>query len=93
MKIGGINKREEIMENLFMKITTHWAYSLLRNITFFTPAQAAKGGLIYIGGILSLCGLVYAFYPDKPTLPRTYPGGLDAELGGEGALAVAADVE
>jgi NADH dehydrogenase (ubiquinone) 1 beta subcomplex subunit 8 len=60
----------------------------LEEYNVFTPGQAAKGGLIYIGSILSLCGLVYLFYPDLPATPRTYPGGLDIELGGEGSLPV-----
>ena len=36
-----------------------------------------------------LCGTVYAVYPDKPAVPRTFPyDGLRAALGGEGAVAV-----
>lgn len=42
--------------------------------------------------ILSLCGIcgtVYAVYPDKPAVPRTFPyNGLREALGGEGAVAV-----
>jgi NADH dehydrogenase (ubiquinone) 1 beta subcomplex subunit 8 len=60
----------------------------LEEYNVFTTAKAAKGGLLYIGSILGLCGIVYTFYPDKPAVPRTFPGGLDVELGGEGALLV-----
>ncbi len=30
------------------------------------------------------------YYPDRPSVPRTFPGGLDRELGGEGAVWVRA---
>ncbi|KAJ8608234.1 hypothetical protein MRB53_039765 [Persea americana] len=38
---------------------------------------AAFGGLVY--------GVSFV-YPDRPSAPRTFPGGLEAELGGPGAL-------
>jgi NADH dehydrogenase (ubiquinone) 1 beta subcomplex subunit 8 len=38
--------------------------------------------------VLSLAGVVYMTYPDKPSVPRRFPGGLAEELGGEGAVAV-----
>lgn len=31
---------------------------------------------------------VYSTYPDRPSAPKEYPGGLEAELGGPGALRV-----
>ena len=60
----------------------------LEEYTVFTTAGAAKGALVYISAILGLCGIVYATYPDKPATERTFPGGLDVELGGEGAMLV-----
>ena len=60
----------------------------LEEYNVFTTAGAAQGMMFYIASILGLCGIVYTFYPDKPAVPRTFPGGLDVELGGEGALLV-----
>jgi hypothetical protein len=37
-------------------------------------------------------GVVRQFYPDKPGVPRTFPGGLDRELGGPGAVPVSRQV-
>ena len=33
-----------------------------------------------------LAGVVSFFYADTPTVPRTFPGGLEEELGGKGAV-------
>jgi NADH dehydrogenase (ubiquinone) 1 beta subcomplex subunit 8 len=54
----------------------------------WSTGKAVRGMLLYISAILSLCGVVYMTYPDKPATPRTFPRGLDVELGGEGALLV-----
>ncbi|KAF2839253.1 hypothetical protein M501DRAFT_1003818 [Patellaria atrata CBS 101060] len=40
----------------------------------------------FVGSIFALCGVVYMYYPDIPAIPRSFPGGLDIELGGAGAL-------
>lgn len=40
--------------------------------------------LVFAAGI----GVVYRYYPDKPYVERTFPGGLDKELGGKNALVV-----
>jgi NADH dehydrogenase (ubiquinone) 1 beta subcomplex subunit 8 len=40
----------------------------------------------FIATTLGLCGVVSMYYPDRPSVPRTFPGGLDRELGGEGAV-------
>lgn len=47
----------------------------------------------FVGTVLTLCGAVAVYYPDKPSVPRTFPGGLETELGGPGALSVCAHVE
>ncbi|KAL9069214.1 MAG: hypothetical protein Q9157_006232 [Trypethelium eluteriae] len=48
----------------------------------FTPAWGAVLFGTFVGSVLVLLGVVYQFYPDKPTTPRTFPGGLERELGG-----------
>ncbi|KAI4173760.1 MAG: hypothetical protein LQ343_002763 [Gyalolechia ehrenbergii] len=54
--------------------------------THFTPGR----GLFLIGcfvtSVLGLCGVVSVYYPDRPSAPRTFEGGLDRELGGRGAV-------
>lgn len=42
----------------------------------------------FIGAVLGLCGLVSLSYPDRPAVERTFEGGLDRELGGQGAVLV-----
>lgn len=42
----------------------------------------------FVATLLGLCGAVYLTYPDKPALPRTFPGGLEEELGGKGTVRV-----
>lgn len=39
--------------------------------------------------VAAFCGMltvVSAYYPDRPSVPRTFPDGLEAELGGPKAL-------
>ena len=49
-------------------------------------------GLIMIGTFvatfLGVCGIVYLNYPDRPSYPREFEGGLEKELGGPGAVRV-----
>ncbi|GFF60305.1 uncharacterized protein C11E3.02c [Aspergillus udagawae] len=60
----------------------------------FSPEQynhvTPRKGLFQIGAFiatfLTLCGVVSLYYPDKPSVPKTYPGGLEKELGGASAL-------
>ena len=42
----------------------------------------------FITTFLGLVGIVSVYYPDRPSVPRTFPDGLEAELGGPGALRV-----
>lgn len=60
----------------------------LEEYTHFTP----KRGLILHGifwtTVLGLCGTVAMLYEDKPSAPRTFEGGLEAELGGPNAFRV-----
>lgn len=51
----------------------------------------AKGALMWAGFISIVLGLSYAVkatYPDRPSAPKEYVDGLEAELGGPGALRV-----
>ncbi|QUC21005.1 uncharacterized protein UV8b_05246 [Ustilaginoidea virens] len=54
--------------------------------TWTTPGR----GLIMIGtfvaALMGLSGLVYLNYPDRPSYPREFDGGLERELGGPGAV-------
>jgi hypothetical protein len=42
----------------------------------------------FIASVFGLCAAVGTVYPDKLSAPKTYPDGLEAELGGKGALLV-----
>jgi hypothetical protein len=44
----------------------------------------------FIASVFGLCAAVGTVYPDKLSAPKTYPDGLEAELGGKGALLVSA---
>lgn len=56
--------------------------------THVTPGKA----FFFIGCsalvVLGICGAVYLVYPDKPSAPRRFPGGLERELGGPNAVRV-----
>lgn len=42
----------------------------------------------FLGCVGTLSFAVYSTYPDRPSAPRTFEGGLEEELGGPGALRV-----
>jgi hypothetical protein len=42
----------------------------------------------FIVSVGALCGVVSIYHPEKPSVPRTFPNGLEVELGGKGALPV-----
>lgn len=46
----------------------------------------------FVASVFGLCGVVSVFYPDKPSVPKTYPDGLERELGGAGAWPVSGDL-
>ncbi|KAI9794518.1 MAG: hypothetical protein M1835_006525 [Candelina submexicana] len=54
----------------------------------YTPAQAFALMGCFIATTLGLCGIVRMLYPDKPSVPRIFPDGLERELGGPNALPV-----
>lgn len=54
--------------------------------TFYTPRQAFFMQGCFASAVLALCGVVYLFYPDRPTVPREFEGGLEREMGGPNTL-------
>jgi NADH dehydrogenase (ubiquinone) 1 beta subcomplex subunit 8 len=56
--------------------------------TWVSPAKGAFQCAIFIAAFLGLCYAVRAVYPDKKSYPREFPGGLEKELGGAGAVRV-----
>lgn len=42
----------------------------------------------FVAALMGLSGLVYLNYPDRPSYPREFDGGLERELGGPGAVRV-----
>ncbi|KAF2112157.1 hypothetical protein BDV96DRAFT_614455 [Lophiotrema nucula] len=58
----------------------------LHEYNHFTPGW---GGVLmgtFIVTVLGLCAAVSLVYPDKPSAPRTFEDGLEAELGGSRAV-------
>ena len=56
--------------------------------THFTPGWSAVLVGCFVTAFMGVVGVVYLTYPDKPSVNRGFPGGLDRELGGEGCLLV-----
>jgi len=55
----------------------------------WSAGKAIKGFLTYGLGIAAFSAAIYYNFPaEKPAVPRTFPNGLKAELGGDGALTV-----
>ncbi|KAI4726291.1 hypothetical protein E4T49_05914 [Aureobasidium sp. EXF-10728] len=59
--------------------------------THFKPGHGAVLLGTFIASVFVLMGVVRQYYPDKPAVPRTFPGGLDRELGGAGAVPARTD--
>lgn len=55
---------------------------------FFTPGKAFLLLGCSITTVFLFSGAVGLFYPDKPSVPRTFPDGLEKELGGPNAVPV-----
>ncbi|PLN77712.1 hypothetical protein BDW42DRAFT_176368 [Aspergillus taichungensis] len=54
----------------------------------YTHVSAGKGFFhlgVFVATFLGFCGVVSFYYPDKPSAPRTFPNGLEKELGGPNA--------
>ena len=56
--------------------------------THTPPGKALFQVSIFVVAVFGLAGVVSLFYPDKPSAPREFPDGLEAELGGPGAVRV-----
>ncbi|KAL2214870.1 hypothetical protein M432DRAFT_628126 [Thermoascus aurantiacus ATCC 26904] len=56
--------------------------------THVTPGKAFLHLSCFVAAFLGLCGAVSLLYPDKPSVPRTFPDGLEKELGGPNAVRV-----
>ncbi|KAE8351553.1 hypothetical protein BDV28DRAFT_158641 [Aspergillus coremiiformis] len=58
----------------------------------YTHVTSGKGFFhlgMFVATFLGFCGVVSFYYPDKPSVPRTYPEGLEKELGGPNAVTLA----
>jgi NADH dehydrogenase (ubiquinone) 1 beta subcomplex subunit 8 len=60
----------------------------LHEYNHFNTKQAVASTLTYVAFIASVFGAVWWFYPGEQVAPRAFPGGLDVELGGKGAVLV-----
>ncbi|KAF9692169.1 hypothetical protein EKO04_009927 [Ascochyta lentis] len=58
----------------------------LHDYNHFTPGWGAVLLGTFVATVLGLCVAVNQIYPDKVSAPKTYPDGLEAELGGKGAV-------
>ena len=56
--------------------------------THFKPGFGALCFGVFVATFLGLVGVAKVYYPDMPAVKRGFEGGLDRELGGEGALLV-----
>jgi NADH dehydrogenase (ubiquinone) 1 beta subcomplex subunit 8 len=56
--------------------------------TWTNPGKGLVMSAVAISVFLSVCWTVKATYPDKPSYPREFGGGLEKELGGSGAVRV-----
>jgi len=54
--------------------------------THTSPGKGALQILCFVSVVLGLCGVVSLCYPDVPTVPKEYEGGLEEELGGPAAV-------
>ncbi|KAF2216059.1 hypothetical protein CERZMDRAFT_82107 [Cercospora zeae-maydis SCOH1-5] len=55
----------------------------------YTHVTPGWGGVLlgtFVGAVGVLCAVVYRFYPDRPSVSRSFPDGLEAELGGPKAV-------
>jgi hypothetical protein len=62
----------------------------------YTWTTAGPGAIMvgtFIAVFMSVTGIVYLNYPDRPAYPREFEGGLERELGGPGATRVSRQKE
>jgi NADH dehydrogenase (ubiquinone) 1 beta subcomplex subunit 8 len=58
----------------------------LHEYDHFSPGWGAVLLGTFVLSVFGLCAAVGTVYPDKKSVPKTYPDGLEAELGGKGAV-------
>ncbi|PGH16934.1 hypothetical protein AJ80_05002 [Polytolypa hystricis UAMH7299] len=61
--------------------------------THFTPGKGLVGIGLSVSAVLLLSGVVYLTYPDRPSAARTFPDGLDKELGGPNTVLVSVAIQ
>ena len=57
----------------------------------YTHTKPGKGLFqlgCFVAAVFGLCGVVAMTYPDRPSAPREFEGGLERELGGPNAVRV-----
>lgn len=59
--------------------------------THTAPGKAIFQIGCFITAVFGLCAVVKMSYPDKQSAPREFEGGLEAELGGPGAVRVSSE--
>lgn len=61
---------------------------MIEDYTHFSARKSFFLMGCFIATVLGLGGVVKMTYPDKPSVRREWPDGLEKELGGRGALLV-----
>lgn len=56
--------------------------------TWISPGKGLAQVGAFIVAFVGVCWVVGQVYPDKPSFPREFEGGLERELGGAGAVRV-----
>lgn len=56
--------------------------------TWISPGKGLAQIAAFIATTVGLCWVIGRLYPDKPSFPREFEGGLERELGGSGAVRV-----
>lgn len=59
--------------------------------TWISPGKGALQFGAFVLTFLGVCYMVKLSYPDRPSYPREFEGGLEKELGGKGAIRVSLD--
>ncbi|RYP24092.1 hypothetical protein DL767_008668 [Monosporascus sp. MG133] len=54
--------------------------------TWISPGKGLAQVAAFIATFVGMCWVVGRVYPDKPSFPREFEGGLEKELGGPGAM-------
>jgi NADH dehydrogenase (ubiquinone) 1 beta subcomplex subunit 8 len=60
----------------------------LHEYTWVSPGKGAMQFGCFVLAFLGVCGVISMTYPDRPSAPKEYEGGLERELGGPGVVRV-----